>query len=151
MFQSVTVDCYNATSAPGTNTGVSYTYNNAVGTNNTVINGKKSTILQSLLGTGTNVSAGLLGSSASATAQTIPGLSGAGPGTDGHASDAASSGASATGSATSAASAAACSGFCQGVAGSGSSSSAEMLNAQERMLKGSVFAGLVAFVAIIAL
>ncbi|RDW72102.1 hypothetical protein BP5796_08136 [Coleophoma crateriformis] len=153
MFQSVTVDCYNATKAPGTNTGVSYTYNNAAGTNDTVIDGDKPTVLKSLVGTGTNMSAGLLDGSASATAQTIPGLSGAGPGTDGHASESASSGASATGSSTSSGSSAACSGFCQGVSGSGSSSQsgAEMLNAQTRMLEGSVFAALVAIVAMIAL
>ncbi|RDW66099.1 hypothetical protein BP6252_09734 [Coleophoma cylindrospora] len=153
MFQSVTVDCYNATKAPGTNTGVSYTYNNFAGTNDTVIDGDKPTVLKSLVGTGTNMSAGLLDSSASATAQTIPGLSGAGPGTDGHASESASGGASATGSSTSSGSSAACSGFCQGVSGSGSSSKsgAEMLNAQTRLLEGSVFAALVAIVAMIAL
>src|ERR1700709_1468806 len=32
-FESVTVSCYNGTSAPGTNNGVSYTYNDVSGLN----------------------------------------------------------------------------------------------------------------------
>ncbi|KAL7788369.1 glycoside hydrolase family 16 protein [Trichoderma ceciliae] len=57
-FQSVTIDCYNATKPPGTNTGTSYTYNNIKGTNDTVINGNKRTNLASLEGTGTDLDAG---------------------------------------------------------------------------------------------
>lgn len=156
MFQSVTVDCYNASSAPGTNKQTSYTYNSAVGTNNTVVDGDKPTVLDSLIGTGTNMTAGLLSASASATADTIPGLSGAGPGTDGHASESADSGsATATdGSGTSTGSGAqstCTSSFCQGSSSSSSKSSAEKLSSQERVLKGSVFAGIVAVVAVMAL
>lgn len=152
MFQSVTIDCYNATSAPGTNTGTSYTYDSYAATNNTVVDGDKPTVLKSLLGTGTNMTAALLASSSTATAETIPGLSGAGPGTDGHSGDSdsssttASDGSTATGSSSSSTCS---SGFCQG---SGSkSSSADKLNAPERVLKGSILAGIVALAAVIAL
>jgi len=40
-FESVTVDCYNATSGLGSNSGTSYTYSNIAGTNNTVVDGNK--------------------------------------------------------------------------------------------------------------
>lgn len=158
MVQSVTVECFNATKAPGTNSGKSYTYNSAVGTNNTVVDGDKPTVLDSLIGTGTNMTAGLLSASASATAETIPGLSGAGPGTDGHASDVASSAAATitgggSGTSTASGSASTCtSGFCQNDGGSSSSKSgAEQLSAQDPMLKGAIFAGLVAILGMLAL
>lgn len=48
--KSVEIECYNASSAPGTNNAVSYYYDNIVGTNNSVVNGKNSTIMSSLLG-----------------------------------------------------------------------------------------------------
>lgn len=57
-FESVTVECYNATSGLGSSTGTSYTYNNIAGTNNTVIDGNKRTNLASLEGTGTDMDAG---------------------------------------------------------------------------------------------
>jgi len=167
-FESVTISCFNATSAPGTNTGKSYTYNNAAGTNDTVVDGDEPTVLKSLLGTGTNLSLGepsgtASGASSSATVQTIPGLTGAGPGTDNHGSSGSGSSAvsiagSATGSSSGSAatgSGSSSGGFSQGGGSSGSSSSksgADKLGAsQERVLKGSLFAGIVAVVAMMAL
>jgi hypothetical protein len=173
-FESVTISCFNATSAPGTNTGKSYTYNNAAGTNDTVVDGDKQTVLSSFLATGTNMtlgetSASASGSKPSSTVQTIPGLSGAGPGTDSHSGgDSGSSGSSsaatisssatqsAGGSSSSASSSSGSSGgFDQGSGSSSSSSSsksgAEKFGAQEKVLKGSVFAGIVAVVAMMAL
>jgi len=181
-FESVTVSCYNATSAPGTNTGVSYTYNSAAGTNDTVVDGDMPTVLKSLLGTGTNMTAQLASAvssgSPSQTSEvaTIPGLSGAGPGTDGHAGDdsssSSSSASSAAPSATESSSSASgsssggsssggsssgssSSGFSQGSgsdgSGSSSKSGADKLAAQEKVLKGSVFAGIVAVIAMMAL
>lgn len=171
-FQTVTVDCFNATSPPGTNNGVSYTYNNAAGTNDTVVDGKNSTVLKSLIGTGTDMNAGdpassSSGSSAapSATAETVPGRSGENPGTDNHAGDSGSgSGASSAAgnsgsSATSASGSSATGGSSNGAfsqnpgsSGSSSKSGAEKLGAsQEKVLKGSVFAGIVAVVAMMAL
>lgn len=75
---SVEIDCYNATSAPGTNNAVSYYYDGEAGTNDTVVNGKNATVLASFLATGTDMDAGASSASASAsssTAQTIPGNS----------------------------------------------------------------------------
>jgi beta-glucanase (GH16 family) len=165
-FESVTVSCFNATSPPGTNTGVSYTYNNLAGTNDTVVDGNKPTVLKSLLGTGTNMSAdypssvSASGSAATSSGEaTIPGLSGAGPGTDGHSGDSSSSSAdsgsaaSSTDSGTSPSSTGS-SGFSQGSGNSASSSTksgAEKIASQERVLKGSLFAGIVAAVGMMAL
>jgi len=174
-FESVEISCYNAKSAPGTNTGVSYTYNNKAGTNDTVVDGDKPTVLKSLLGTGTDMNAGdpaassSSGSKPSSTAESIPGLSGAGPGTDSHNDGSGSSGSS-SGSGSSKSSSTASSsgssstgtggggngGFQQGSGSSGSSGSssnksgAEKLG-QEKILKGSVFAGIVAVVAMMTL
>lgn len=83
---SVEIECYNATSAPGTNNAVSYYYDAVAGTNNTVVNGKNSTILASFLATGTDMDAGASSasaSSASSTAATIPGNSNSGVGSSG--------------------------------------------------------------------
>lgn len=174
-FQSVTISCFNATSAPGTNTGKSYTYNNDAGTNNTVVDGNDDTVLSSFLATGSNKTIGAVASSASGsssastTAQTIPGLTGSGPGTDSH-GDSGSSGSSDSGSssATSADSSTATdsssgsaqtssssNSFSQGDGSSSSSSSsksgADKLGGQERVMKGSIFAGIVAVVAMMTL
>lgn len=167
-FQSVTVDCYNATSPPGTNTGVSYTYNSAVGTNNTVVDGKNSTVLKSLLGTGTDMDAGASsasGSSASstATAETVPGRSGgdANGGTDNHdgGNGASSSTGASSGTSTAASSGSTSTGssngeFSQGSGSSGSSSKSgaeKLVASQEKVIKGSVFAVIIGLVAMMAL
>jgi len=171
-FQSVTISCFNATSAPGTNTGVSYTYSDVSGTNNTVVDGKDPTVLASFLATGEDMSLGASqpsgsssGSKPSSTAQTVPGLSGAGPGTDpggdSGSSDSGSSAAATIGSSptdsssgsASTSSSSGSGGFNQGSGSSGSSSKngGERLASQERVLKGSVFAGIVAVVAVMAL
>lgn len=85
QFESVTVDCYNASSAPGTNMHTSYYYNDARGTNDTVVDSQKPTILKSFLGTGTNMSAGDTGAVPTGVA-TVPGNgNGTSPsGNDGH-------------------------------------------------------------------
>jgi beta-glucanase (GH16 family) len=174
-FQSVTISCFNGTSAPGTNSGKSYTYNNDAGTNNTVVDGNDDTVLSSFLATGTNKTIGAVASSASGSsapstsAQTIPGLTGSGPGTDSH-GNSGSSGSSDSGSSSSAASAGSTAtdsssgsaqtssgsdSFSQGDGSSSSSSSsksgADKLGGQERVMKGSIFAGIVAVVAMMAL
>ena len=56
--EQVTISCYNAQSPPGTNSGKSYTYDSAVGTNNTVIDGTNSTVLGSLQDSGLDMDAG---------------------------------------------------------------------------------------------
>ena len=153
-FDSVTMSCYNASSPPGTNTGVSYTYNNVAGTNDTVVDGDKPTVLKSLQGSGLNMDAGGSSASASGSSQatspaTIPGLSGGSPGSnpDGSAS-AANPGSTSSASGSDSGDGT----FSQGgsSSGSGSSSSGSSIN-QERVLKGSVFAAIVAVVAMMAL
>jgi beta-glucanase (GH16 family) len=156
-FESVTVSCYNGTSPPGTNTGVSYTYNGYTGTNDTVVDGKNATVLASFLGTGLNMDAGAAsgtasGSAASSTAETVPGMSGGSPAQiDSHGSS--SSGSSDSGSSSTDSSGATATGFSQGGSSTGTSKSgADKLGVgQEKVLKGSVFAGIVAVVAMMAL
>lgn len=176
-FKSVSISCYNGTSAPGTNNGVSYTYNNKIGTNDTVVDGKDPTVLASFQATGENMSLGASkpsgtnsASQSSSTAESVPGLSGAGPGTDSHSGDsssdssssaaASSTGSSPTDSSSSSQSTSGSSGgaFDQGSSSSSSSSSStkgsgadRLGSSQERVLGGSVFAGIVAVVAMMAL
>jgi len=165
-FESVTMSCYNASSAPGTNTGVSYTYNGYAGTNNTVVDGNDPTVLASFSGTGTDMDAGKASGTAStsastATAETVPGLSGSGPGVDTHNSGSSSSAvASISGGATAVSSGSTSTstgtgGFSQGSGADSSStkgSGADKLRvSQEKVLKGSLFAGIVAVVAMMAL
>lgn len=131
QFESVQVKCYNAATAPGTNKGVSYTYDNIAGTNNTVVDGNKPTVLKSLLGTGTNMSADYPNSgsaSASSGIAVIPGMTGAGPGTDGQAPPAGNSQSSpaqgSVASPTAQGSASTATGFEQGVSAAAPSSAA---------------------------
>ncbi|KAI0541851.1 glycoside hydrolase family 16 protein [Xylaria digitata] len=149
----VSIECYKTDSAPGTNSGKSYTYNNWLGTNNTVIDGNKNTILKSLLGSGLDMNADY--PSASGSAQTsqevIPGLSGGGPGTNGQAAGEAqgsgNSGDSSSGSGSSSdGTAADCNnGFSQDCTpGSGSSGNQNQGARQEHVLGASAFAALIA-------
>lgn len=161
-FDSVDIQCYNGTSAPGTNKNKSYYYNKVEGTNDTVVDSNKDTILSSLLGTGTNLTAGASaaasGSTSAATAATVPGLTGSNGGGVGDSHSNGDSGSSGSGSGTSTGSSSTASstgtgGFSQGGGSSSSSkSSADSFGAnQERVLKGSIFAGVVAVVAMMAL
>lgn len=163
-FDSVTMTCYDAKSGPGTNNGVSYTYNSLDGTNDTVIDGKKSTVLKSLLGTGLNMNAGDPSSSDSSDSSkpsdtpqnTVPGMSGGSPGSNpdssstsgGSSSPDSSSGGGGSGSGSGG------TGFSQGLSSTNSdgnsNSSASSLN-PEGVLKGSVFAAVVAVFAMMAI
>jgi hypothetical protein len=174
-FKSVSIECYNGKTAPGTNSGVSYKYNSRVGTNDTVVDGDDPTVLGSLQATGEDMDAGKPSgtdsvSTPTATAGVVPGLSGAGPGSDSHVGDTSGSGSGNSPVATigsgPAATSASDSGptgssggsFDQGTGSSGSSGSsdtktggADRIGGQERVLGGSVFAGIVAVVALMAL
>lgn len=158
QFESVTVDCYNASSPPGTNKHISYYYNNAAGTNDTVVDSDKPTVLKSLLGTGRNMTAD--GASSSGVA-TVPGNgNGTSPtGNDGHDNSTSSSssssgsssgtdGSSGSSTDTGSGSAATSTGFSQG-GGSGSSSTKSagsklLIDRGSNSLGGSVFAVIVA-------
>jgi len=179
-LESVEISCFNADSAPGTNSGTSYLYNDRSGLNTTVIDGDDKTVLASFMATGTNMSFGATtasgsGSKPSTTVQTVPGLSGAGPGSDSHAGDSGDSDPSPVASISSSPSDTASGdagsgssggsgdsgspgsgGFNQGAGegsgeGSGKTNSADRLAGQEKVLKGSMFAGIVAVVAMMAL
>lgn len=152
-IKSVEIQCYNATSAPGTNNAVSYYYDNVAGTNNTVVNGKNATVLASFLATGTDMDAGASSASASAsgsaaTAATIPGESSSGVGNSG--SNDGSGTTSSSGSSTSSGSdcqSSSTSDFSQSC-GTSSSKSGAAGGAQDGLAGASAFAAVVAFVAL---
>jgi hypothetical protein len=158
-FGQIEVECYNATTAPGTNLHKSYTYNNVLALNNSIVDGDKDTVLKSFLGTGTNMNAGASGvssgSASSATANTVPGGTASGPG----AVQNGNSGSSGSSSGTTTASAATCTntGFSQDGCGSTSSgstsgtSSSDGPRGVERTLGASAFAVVVGFAALLCL
>lgn len=158
--KSVSIECYNASSAPGTNNAVSYYYNNIAGTNNTVVNGKNSTILASFEATGTDMDAGAASGTASAssstnTAASVPGQTSSGVGSQsGQGSDSSSSSSS---SGSSSSSSPDCqttdtSSFTTGCSGSSSSKSAATVTVgQDRLTGASAFAAIIAFVFLVCL
>ncbi|KAI1763052.1 hypothetical protein GGR53DRAFT_521227 [Hypoxylon sp. FL1150] len=142
----VTIDCYQTDKAPGTNSGKSYVYKDARGTNDTVDDGDANTVLKSLVATGLDMDKDT--NSASISQQVIPGLSGAGPGTSGNAAggddSSSGSGTNDNGVTGTGSSGAACTqGFSQ-VCGSSDGDSQSEAGRQERMLGASTFAALVA-------
>lgn len=84
MVNEVKVECYDPPSGAKKSGGKSYVYTKDSGTEADVAISDNPTVLKSLLGTGTDMQADYPSSAAgSDTAAVIPGLSGAGPGTDG--------------------------------------------------------------------
>lgn len=156
--QSVEIECYNSSSAPGTNNAVSYYYDNVAGTNNTVVNGKNSTVMASFEATGTDMDAGASSASASAssssnTAASIPGQSSSGVGntvgSDTSGSSSSSSGSSSSSSSSDCASTDT-SDFTTGCS-SGSGSKSAAAGSQDRFVGASAFAAIVAFVFLMCL
>ena len=163
MVNSVNVTCYDPPTGANVTGKTSYVYTNTAGTNASVSETDDKTVLKSLLGSGTDMSkdypSQASGSSAptSTNIATIPGLSGAGPGTDGQRGDGGtgSSGSnpnpgSGTGSSSANApgsSSTGIGGFSQGNSGSKSGAS----STQETVLQGSVFAILVAIVGMLSM
>ncbi|KAL6412993.1 cell wall glucanase (Utr2) [Ilyonectria robusta] len=66
-FSEVVMECYNTSTAPGTNSGKSYTYDSLRATNDTVVDGTEDTILASFQATGLNPNKGEKSSSSSDT------------------------------------------------------------------------------------
>lgn len=114
-LQSVSINCFNSPTAPGTNTGNSYTYSSYAGTNDTVVDGTKGTLLASFLADGTDpnkqdpstvISPSATGTrtatkstktedkGSASTPATVPGLTNGGSGTDSHSGSSSSSSAS---------------------------------------------------------
>ncbi|KAJ9150881.1 Glycoside hydrolase family 16 protein [Pleurostoma richardsiae] len=169
-FGEVTIECYNASSAPGTNKHVSYTYNDYRATNDTVVDGNDPTVLKSFLGTGLDMNAGASSASASSTStatsssapvESIPGGSSGGTGTNGQAAgssggDSSSSDSGSSSSGTTSSSDCQATGFTQDCSssssGSSSSSSSSSNNSgagrvgEDRMLGASAFAVVIAFI-----
>ncbi|KAL9027347.1 MAG: hypothetical protein Q9196_004118 [Gyalolechia fulgens] len=93
MIKDVKVDCYDAPSGVNKTGSKSYIYTSDTGLDKSVAITDEDTVLKSLLGSGTDMDADYPKASASGTAAatatsdvaTVPGLTGAGPGTNGHA------------------------------------------------------------------
>jgi Glycosyl hydrolases family 16 len=93
-FSEVRMECYKPPSGAKVQGTVSYTYDDVAATNDSVVIGNKPTVLKSLLGTGTDMSADFPSAAASASGSaqsseiaTVPGMTGAGPGTNGQRGD----------------------------------------------------------------
>ncbi len=94
--KSVEVECYNAKSAPGTNKGKSYIYTDAKGTNDTIKDTDKSTIMGSFDATGLNMDVGKSDpDKPKSTQASVPG--GGIPGKNDHGDESASGGGSNSG------------------------------------------------------
>lgn len=160
-FGEVTVECYNAKSAPGTNLHTSYTYTDYRATNDTIVDGTNRTTLKSFAGTGLDMDAGgsdtsgsgtASASSPTVTAATIPGGTASGPGSAPADSDSGSGSGTSGGDSSSSVQPSNCqaTGFSQDGCGSSGSSTTSSNSGQsagvrvERTLGTSAFAALVA-------
>ncbi|OCT50116.1 putative glycosidase crf2 [Cladophialophora carrionii] len=161
QFDSVSVECYDPPSGANVQGSKSYIFTDPSMTNLSVEVTNDNTVLKSFLGTGTNMSANYpsntassSGSSKTSEVATIPGLSGGGTGSNGDRGDNSSGsnsdsdgGSGSDSGATASASGAASTGFVQGDGGDGSSNGAGSIGGNgESLLKGSLFAAIVAVV-----
>jgi len=145
-FDSVEIDCYDPPSGANVTGSKSYVYNSVAATNDTVAEVNDQVVLGSFLATGTNPEEGSqsasAGSSQSSSANSIPGLTGAGPGSNGQRGDgSSSSSASSGGSATAAATGSASTGFVQGADSSGAGRA--IVDEPGKALQSSLFAAIV--------
>lgn len=107
MYREIGITCYDAPKDAASTSGkTSYVYTDTKQLENNVAITDNSTVLKSLLGSGTDMDkdfpqAKQSGGSQPTDVATIPGLSGAGPGTDGTRGDSGSNGGSSGGSQTS--------------------------------------------------
>ena len=147
-FDSVDIDCYDPPSGANVTGSKSYVYNDIAATNATVAETNDQVVLGSFLATGTDPEKGAQSASASGSAQTssantIPGLSGAGSGADGQrGGGSSSSSTSGTGSATAQATGSASTGFVQGP-DSNSGAGRAIGDEPVKALQGSLFAAIV--------
>ena len=171
LFKEIDIQCYDTPPKANVSGSNSYTYTGTDGVEKDIAVTDDQTVLKSLLGTGTDRNkdfpkaakpSGTKSASTSASAEatevaTVPGLTGAGPGTDGTrgggstGNSGSGGGGSGGGSESSSAAGSASTGiggFSQGGGSSGSKSSSEAPKT-ESVMKGSAFAVLVAFVAML--
>lgn len=164
MIKDVNVDCYDAPAGVNKTGSKSYIYTSNTGTNESVAITDEDTVLKSLLGTGTDMEADYPKASASGTAAaaaatsdiaTVPGLTGAGPGTNGHPGNNGNDGTtseSGSGSGVSSAdgsSSTGVGGFSQG--NGGQSSSNDALSPKDSGLQSSLFAAAMAVFGLLVL
>mgnify|MGYP000861759565 CR=1 FL=1 len=135
-FGDITMECYDPPAGANIQGNKSYIYTDYAATNNTVEITNKPTVLKSFLATGTNMSADYPSGTATPTVgdDTVPGIKG-GVGSDAQ-----------RGSATSSGSGSQTTGFTQDSSGQNGASSQS-----ERVLKGSLFAVLVAVVVLVTM
>lgn len=165
MVNDVNVDCYPAPDGVNKTGSKSYVYTAKSGTNDSVAITDDKTVMKSLLGSGTDMNADYPHASASSTAAgaaatsdvaTVPGLTGAGPGTNGHPGNNGNDGTTGESSGGSAVSSAAGSsstgvgGFSQGNSGP-STSKNDATSPKERGLQSSMFAALIAILGLLVL
>jgi len=162
-FDSVSVQCYDPPAGAKGSGNKAYIYTDKSMTNLTVEMTNDNTVLKSLLGTGTNMSADYAHASASASGSdvaTVPGLTGAGPGTNGQRPDNGTDGGSSSssgssdggdnsGSNTASTTGSASTGFIQG--GGGANGAGQLGGNSETVLKGSLLAVVVAIVGLCVL
>ena len=172
MYKNVSVTCYNAPSDANVTGKTSYIYTDNKGVESSIAVTDDPTVLKSLLGTGTDMEkdfpnaspSGTKSAAPAATSQvaTIPGLTGAGPGTDGSRGGGSDSGSgtgsgsgSGSGSGTSSAAGAAgtgIGGFSQGNGGTGSGSKGSSgASKGEGVTMGSMFAACMAFIGMLVM
>lgn len=147
-FGDITMECYDPPSGANVQGSKSYIYTDYAGTNNTVEITDKPTVLKSLLGTGTNMSADYPHSSGSSNPgdSTVPGVKG-GVGGDAQRGGSGTQGGSGSGSSTSSGSGSTTTGWSQ----DGGSSDSGAPSQNDRVLKGSLFAVLVAVVVLVSM
>jgi beta-glucanase (GH16 family) len=149
-FDEVSIQCYDPPPGASIKGSKSYIYTGSAGTSDTVQITDKDTILKSFLGSGTDLDADYPSASVSGsskpTVNVIPGVKGGGAGTNGQRPAESSRGSSPTSGGPGAGS----TGFSQGGGGSqGGSNGASSQN--EQVLKGSLFAVLVAVVVLVTM
>lgn len=167
QIKDVKVECYPAPDGANKKGSKAYIYTTKSGTNDSVAITNDDTVLKSLLGTGTDMEADYPKASASGTAAiaaatseiaTVPGLTGAGPGTNGHpGSDGndntvgESAGGSGSGSGTSSSDGASSSGIGGFSQGTEAQTTSEAASPKERGLQNSLFAALMAVLGLLVL
>ncbi|KAL8689876.1 MAG: hypothetical protein Q9218_004553 [Villophora microphyllina] len=161
MFKDVNVQCYNPPQGANKTGSKSYVYNAKSGTNNSVAITDDNTVLKSLLGSGMNMDADYPHASASGTAATaaatsevatVPGLTGAGPGTNGHPNNNGNDGTNQeSGSAVSSAGGASSTGVGGFSQGTPAQSKSDASSPKERGLQNSLFAALIAVIGLLVL
>ena len=169
MFKDISVQCYDPPKDVNVTGDNSYVYTKNDGIESSVAETDDKTVLKSLLGTGTDMdkdypsaaaSASASGSAAASDVATVPGLSGAGPGTNGQRGNTGNSGSDSSGSTgnsgsggsggsgTSSAVGSSSTGFSQGDGGKAGSNAPPR---HERVLQGSIIAALFAIVGMLVL